>query len=98
MKVVKLSALRTGHLFPPGNIPGTHFCYRLSRPQGLHKIGGQPKDPAILTLAEDTPSTIEQVIADSHGSQDSHRGILSYGINQSSGWVATLQGNLFASS
>ena len=21
-------------LLPPGNIPGTHFCYRLSRPQG----------------------------------------------------------------
>jgi len=26
MKVVRLSALRTGHLYPPGNIPGTHFC------------------------------------------------------------------------
>ena len=26
MKVVKLSALRTGHLYTPGNIPGTHFC------------------------------------------------------------------------
>jgi hypothetical protein len=25
-KVVKLSALRTGRLYPPGNIPGTHFC------------------------------------------------------------------------
>jgi hypothetical protein len=25
-KVVRLSALRTGHLYPPGNIPGTHFC------------------------------------------------------------------------
>jgi len=25
MKVVRLSALRTGHLYPPGNIPGTHF-------------------------------------------------------------------------
>ena len=34
MKVVRLSALRTGHLYPPGNIPGTHFCYRLSQPQG----------------------------------------------------------------
>ena len=33
MKVVRLSALRTGRLYPPGNIPGTHFCYRLSRPQ-----------------------------------------------------------------
>ena len=26
MKVVRLSALRTGLLYPPGNIPGTHFC------------------------------------------------------------------------
>jgi hypothetical protein len=29
MKVVRLSALYTGCLYPPGNIPGTHFCYRL---------------------------------------------------------------------
>ena len=26
MKVVRLSALRTGHLYPTGNISGTHFC------------------------------------------------------------------------
>jgi len=26
MKVVRLSAVRTGRLYPPGNIPGTHFC------------------------------------------------------------------------
>ena len=26
MKVVKLSAIRTGRLYPTGNIPGTHFC------------------------------------------------------------------------
>ena len=24
---------------PPGNTPGTHFCYRLSRPQGHSAIG-----------------------------------------------------------
>jgi hypothetical protein len=24
---------------PPGNVPGTHFCYRLSRPQGRSAIG-----------------------------------------------------------
>jgi hypothetical protein len=34
MKVVRLSAIRTGRVYPPGNIPGTHFCLRLSRPQG----------------------------------------------------------------
>ena len=26
MKVVRLSALCTGRLYPPGNIPGIHFC------------------------------------------------------------------------
>jgi hypothetical protein len=26
IKVLWLSALRTGRLYPPGNIPGTHFC------------------------------------------------------------------------
>jgi len=31
MKMVKLSALCNGRLYPPGNIPGTHFCYRLSQ-------------------------------------------------------------------
>jgi hypothetical protein len=25
MKVIRLSALRTGRLYPPGKIPGTHF-------------------------------------------------------------------------
>src|SRR5215470_10409421 len=34
MKVVRLSALRTGRLYAPGNIPATHFCSRLSRAQG----------------------------------------------------------------
>ena len=26
MNVVRLSAVRTGPLYPPGNIPGAHFC------------------------------------------------------------------------
>jgi hypothetical protein len=26
MKMVRLSALRTGRLYPPGKILGTHFC------------------------------------------------------------------------
>ena len=38
--MVRLSALRTGPLYPAGNIPGTHFCYRLSRPQG-HSAAGR---------------------------------------------------------
>ena len=39
MKVKRLSALRTGRLYPAGNIPGTHFCYRLSQPQGPRVAG-----------------------------------------------------------
>jgi hypothetical protein len=35
----RLSALRANHTLPPGfflflKVPGTHFCWRLSRPQG----------------------------------------------------------------
>jgi hypothetical protein len=32
IKVARLSSLSTGRLYSPGNIPGTYFCYRLSRP------------------------------------------------------------------
>jgi hypothetical protein len=39
MKVIRLSALRTGRLYPPTKIPGTHFCSRLSRPQS-HSAAG----------------------------------------------------------
>jgi hypothetical protein len=40
MKLVRLSALRTGRLFPPGNIPDTHFCWRRPRPQD-HSAAGR---------------------------------------------------------
>ena len=40
MKVVRLSALRTSRRYSPGNIPGMHFCQRLSRPQG-HNVAGK---------------------------------------------------------
>ena len=40
MKVVRLSALHTGRLYPPGNIPGTHLCYRPSRSQS-HSAAGR---------------------------------------------------------
>jgi len=40
MKVLRLSALNTGRLYPPGNIPGTHFCQRLGRPQGHIAVRG----------------------------------------------------------
>jgi hypothetical protein len=40
MKVVRLSAQRTGHLTPQGIIPSTHFCLRLSQPQD-HSAAGK---------------------------------------------------------
>jgi len=39
MNVVRLSALRTGRLYPQGNIPGTHFFQRLSQPQNHSAVG-----------------------------------------------------------
>ena len=39
IKMIRLAALRTGRLYPPGNIPGTNFCYRLSQPQGHSAVG-----------------------------------------------------------
>jgi hypothetical protein len=36
----KVVAIRTGRFYPPGRVPGTHFCYRLSRPQG-HNVTGR---------------------------------------------------------
>jgi hypothetical protein len=56
MKAVRLSALHTGCLYPPGNIPGTHFCWRLSRPQG-HSVAGR-----IMSMKNPmTPSGMEPV-------------------------------------
>jgi len=40
MEVVRLSALSTGRLYPPGNIPGTHYCKGLSRPRA-HSAAGR---------------------------------------------------------
>jgi DNA polymerase II small subunit/DNA polymerase delta subunit B len=44
----------TGRLYPPEYIPGTHFCYRLSRPQP-HIAAGRIKsmknlEPVTLQL------------------------------------------------
>ena len=62
MKVARLSALRTGRLYPPGVVPGTNFCWRLSRPQG-HSAAGRimsvksPSDPIENRKRESRPLT-----------------------------------------
>jgi len=58
----RLSALWTSHLYPPGNTPGTHFCYRLSRTQGHSAIGRffmSMKNP--MTPAGTKPATFRFV-------------------------------------
>jgi hypothetical protein len=40
--VVRLSVLRTGPFYPPGDIPGTHFSQRLSRSH-VHSAAGRIK-------------------------------------------------------
>jgi hypothetical protein len=35
---VRLSALSDGRVLPPERFSGTHFCYRLSKPQGLVRL------------------------------------------------------------
>jgi hypothetical protein len=42
MNMGRLSALSTGRLYTPWKTPSTHFCYRLSRPQG-HSAAGMIK-------------------------------------------------------
>jgi hypothetical protein len=51
-KVVRLSAVRTDRLPPPrpGTIPGTHVCWRLSRPQG-HSAAGRIMTSSGIELA-----------------------------------------------
>ena len=39
MKVVRLSALYTGRLYPPGSIPATNFCQRMGRPDSHSTTG-----------------------------------------------------------
>jgi hypothetical protein len=56
MKVVR-SALRTGHLNPPGNIPGTDFCYRLSRPRAIVRPKGLCQRKIPMTPSGIKPAT-----------------------------------------
>ena len=46
---------------PPENTPGTHFCYRLSRPQGHSAIGRIMSMKNPLTLPGVEPATFRFV-------------------------------------
>jgi hypothetical protein len=39
VKVARLAPLLSGHIYPPGNTPGSHFCYKLSGTQGHSATG-----------------------------------------------------------
>jgi hypothetical protein len=68
----RLQALCAGRPLRPRNIPGAHFCYRLSRPQGHNPagrvrpieksndlIGNQTQDlPACSTVPQ--PTTLQR--------------------------------------
>ena len=58
MKAVRLSALRTGRLYSPGNIPGTHFCKRQGHPQD-HRIMSIKNSNGIIGRVE--PATFRLV-------------------------------------
>jgi len=53
MKVVRLSDLHTGILYRQGGVSGTHFCYRLSRPQ-CHRAAGRIKSMMLPTIEPST--------------------------------------------
>jgi hypothetical protein len=55
MKLVMLSALSTGRLYPPVNTPGNHLCYGLSRPQG-HSAAGR-----ILSMKNSSDNTRDRI-------------------------------------
>jgi len=56
IKVVRLSALRTSRLYPPGNIPGTHFCYWLGTPQDHSQLYQHKSNYPIGSRFSDLPA------------------------------------------
>jgi len=61
MKLVILSALITGRLYCSRNIPGTHFCWRLSRPQGLSAAGRIISMKNFIYIIGNQPATFRLV-------------------------------------
>ena len=61
MKVVRSSAPTHRPPLPPGNVPGTHFHYGLSRPQGHVTIGRNMSLKNPVTPAGIDPGTVRLV-------------------------------------
>jgi len=59
--VGKVVSLTRRLLLPPGNTPGTHFCWRLSRPQGHSAIGRIISMKIPMTPSGIEPSTFRFV-------------------------------------
>ena len=71
MKVVRLSALRTGPLYPAGNIPCTYFRWRLSHIAAEGIISTKNSNDTIGNRTRDLPgcSAVPQPTAPPLGSE-----------------------------
>ena len=70
MKVKRSSALGTGHLYPQGKIPGTHFPYRLIRHQG-HSAAGRIRSMKNLK----DPIKVKRLLAQCFNQLDASRSV-----------------------
>jgi hypothetical protein len=75
MKVVRLSALRTGRLYPPGNTAGHIAAWRIKsiRPQLSHRKSNLELQPTLLPR---TPVSEWWIGKDSEGSSHCLTGVI----------------------
>jgi len=66
--MASLSALRTGHLYPQGRTPGTHFFSKLSRTQ-CNSVGGRIMsiEPATFGLVAQCLNQLRHLVTYSRG-------------------------------
>jgi hypothetical protein len=56
MNVVRLSAPRTGRLYPPGNILDSHFLQTLCRPQGHRNVSQKNSNDTTYNRSRNLPA------------------------------------------